>query len=124
MAIQLMIVDDAPFIREVVKQIAVSEGINVVGEAENGLEAVELAFQLKPEVILMDMVMPKKNGVQATKEILEKLPQTKIIACSTVDDNDMMMKAIEAGCCHYLPKPFEKSEILNTIQQVFKGEIK
>lgn len=67
MAIQLMIVDDAPFIREVVKQIAVSEGINVVGEAENGLEAVELAFQLKPEVILMDMVMPKKMECRPQK---------------------------------------------------------
>ena len=114
-ATKLMIVDDAPFIREVVRQIAEAKNIEVIGEAENGEEAVTMALKLKPDVILMDVVMPKKSGIEAAREIKEKMPQIKIIACSTVDQDAMVMKAIESGCSDFVPKPFEKEQLLRAI---------
>ncbi|MGE0762776.1 MAG: response regulator [Bdellovibrionales bacterium] len=116
MAIKLVIVDDAPFIREVVRHIVHDNGIDVIGEAQDGQEAVELIARLKPHVVLMDLVMPRKSGIDATKEILEVNPGIKVIACSTLDQESMVMKALDAGCCHYVVKPFKKEELIKTIK--------
>lgn len=111
-----MIVDDAPFIREVLRHIFTKSEVEVVGEAQDGVEAVELVKKTKPHVVLMDIVMPKKSGIEATLEILKELPQTRIIACSTMDQNTMVMRALEAGCCHYLTKPFTADEVLKAVR--------
>ncbi len=122
MAIELVIVDDAPFIREVVRHIVQGSGIQVVGEATNGEEAVRVVQALKPHVVLMDLVMPVKSGIDAVKELLPLLPELKVVACSTLDQESMVMKALEAGCCHYLVKPFKKDELVNTIKRA-AGEL-
>lgn len=115
MGIKVLVVDDAPFIREVLCDICRSEGHTVVGEADNGKLAVELALSLKPDIVLMDLVMPIKSGIEATKEILKVNPDQKIIACSTLDQNTMIMKAIEAGCIHYIVKPFQKADVVRAL---------
>ncbi|MCB9025632.1 MAG: response regulator [Bdellovibrionaceae bacterium] len=121
--IKLAVADDAPFIREIIKQILIKDpGLEYVGEAHNGEEAVIMAQKLCPEVILMDIVMPKKNGIQAAKEILEKQPQIKIIAFSTLDQEDMLLRALDAGCCNFLVKPFESKDVIDIIYKSFAGE--
>lgn len=115
---RLLIADDAPFIREIVRTVAEKNGLHLVGEAVNGTEAVALALVQKPDVILMDIIMPKMSGIEATKEILQKLPNTKIIAFSTADQEMMVMRALEAGCISYLAKPFKAEELLQAIRGV------
>ncbi len=119
MSIKVMVVDDAPFIREIFKQLFDSEGYNFVGEATNGNEAIALIPSVLPDVVIMDLVMPEKNGLDTTKEILENFPHIKIIACSTLDDPSMEQKAKDAGCVAYIPKPFTKELIEQTVQRVF-----
>ena len=116
MAIKLVIVDDAPFIREVIRHIVHGSGIDVIGEAQDGEEAVKLVLSLCPNVVLMDLVMPRKSGIDATKEIIAAHPKIKVIACSTLDQESMVMKALDAGCCNYIVKPFKKDELIATIK--------
>ena len=118
--IRLFIADDAPFIREIVRNTVERAGIQVVGEASDGLEAVSMALALKPDVILMDIIMPGMNGIEAAKQILATLPQTKIIAFSTADQKGIVTQALAAGCCHYLVKPFKGDELISLVQNALK----
>lgn len=117
MNIRLVVVDDAPFIREVLRNIFASSEIDVIGEATNGLEAVEVISRLQPQVVLMDIVMPEKSGIEATQEILKKNPGIRIIACSTVDQNTMVLRALDAGCCDYIVKPFKSEDVLKIVRR-------
>ncbi len=116
MGIKLVIVDDAPFIREVLRHIFLSSEIEVVGEAQDGEQAIRIVKDLRPQIVLMDIVMPKVSGIEATMEILKDLPDTKIIACSTLDQDSMVMRALEAGCCNYITKPFKSEEVLAAVR--------
>lgn len=116
MAIKLVIVDDAPFIREVLRHIFAGTEIEVVGEARDGEEAVQVVTQLRPQVVLMDIVMPKKSGIEAAMEIVKELPETRVVACSTVDQNSMVMRALDAGCCNYVVKPFKAEDVLKAVR--------
>lgn len=116
MAIEIVIADDAPFIREIVKQVFKDTDVKIIGEACDGEEAVKIAKEKKPQVILMDLVMPKKSGIEATKEIKELLPNTKIIAFTTIDQNSMVLKALEAGCCDYVTKPFKAEDLVKAVR--------
>ncbi|MCB0408058.1 MAG: response regulator [Bdellovibrionales bacterium] len=118
MSIRVLIVDDAPFIREVLRGSLQSANFEVVGEAQNGTDAVRLFSELHPDLVLMDIIMPKMSGIDATKEILQIDPSAKVVACSTVDDEQMMNRAIEAGCVKYITKPFEKNVLINTLKQL------
>ncbi len=109
--------DDAPFIREVLQQILTENGFQVVGEAEDGKSAIRLAQETDPDLILMDLVMPHMSGIEATKEILKIRPHQKIIACSTMDQESLMMAAIDAGCMHYVVKPFKKEELIGILKK-------
>ena len=118
----LVVVDDAPFIQEVVREICSKSNIEVIGDAEDGEEAIRVIRAKKPDVVLMDIVMPKKSGIEATKEILEFMPELKIIACSTIDSENVIMNAIEAGCCDYIIKPFRGEDLIKSINKVFEEE--
>jgi DNA-binding NarL/FixJ family response regulator len=119
--IRLLVADDAPFIREIVRSVAERSGFVLIGEAIDGEDVVDQALRLKPDVILMDIIMPKKSGIEATAQIMSQLPATRIIAFSTADQEVMVMRALEAGCCSYLTKPFKSEELVEVIQSAFGG---
>lgn len=120
--IKLAVVDDAPFIREIVRHIVSQQSqIKLVAEAANGNEAISVAKEMEPDVILMDIVMPEKSGIDAAQEILALNPKIKIIACSTVDQESMILKALDAGCCSYLTKPFTPEQLTNLIFSSMQG---
>lgn len=116
---KVLVVDDAPFIREIVKQIlADQEGFNLVGEASNGYEAIEKATELKPDIILMDIVMPELSGIKATEMILKIDPKVKIVAFTTMDSSSIQKQAMTVGCRGFLKKPFSKIDFLNYMKTV------
>ncbi len=116
MMVKLLVADDAPFIREIVKHVVEKGGISLVAEAIDGEDAVFLAKKFQPDVVLMDIIMPRKSGIEATREILAILPETRVIAFSTADQETMVMRALEAGCCSFLVKPFKGEELLRAIR--------
>ena len=118
MGIELVIVDDAPFIREAIRNLAQVSGYTVVGEAGDGEEAFELLQSISADVVIMDLVMPKKNGIDLITEILEVRPELKILVCSTESQKDMMLKALNAGCKDFIAKPFTSEGLKKKIESV------
>ena len=115
--IKVLIADDQTLFREGIKDVLTSEKwIEVVGEAADGEEAVSLAKKLKPEVILMDIKLPKKDGIAATKEIKKTLPQINILMLSSYEDEAHVMEAIQAGANGYLSKMLPAAELVNSIK--------
>ena len=112
----LLVADDAPFIREIVRAVAERAGYELAGEAIDGEDAVRMALEKRPDVILMDIIMPKMSGIEATKEILKQIPEARIIAFSTADENVLASRALEAGCRSYLAKPFKGEDLLAAIR--------
>src|SRR5690606_35366491 len=92
-------------------------GHHIVGVAENGKQAVDMANYYQPDVILMDLVLPVMSGIEATKKITETNPKAKIIAFSTLDDETIMQKALEAGCINFLAKPFKKQDLMAIVER-------
>lgn len=124
MALKVMIVDDAGFIRQILAKILEATGCEVVAEARSGIEAVEKAVQFRPELIFMDIILPGKNGVEATAEILTSLPGTPIIAMSTASEAPVRLKAMEAGCINFLEKPFNRESVSRILQDIRAGGAK
>ena len=114
--IRLMVVDDAPFIREIVRSVVERSEIVLVAEAVDGREAVETALKYNPDVILMDIIMPGRNGIEASIEILARLPEVSIVAFSTAGHESMILRALDAGCCSFLEKPFDRETLLEVIR--------
>lgn len=120
MSIKIAIIDDTPFIREIIRNIVEKNQIEVVFEASTGDEAVELMLKHNPDVIIMDLVMPKMNGIEATKLILQEKPNMKIIVCSTVTNEELVNRAMQAGAKSYIYKPFNKDKLLSVIENATK----
>lgn len=121
--LRLLIVDDQSLIRRGLSMILAAEpGIQVVGQAEDGLDAIDQAKALKPDVVLMDLQMPKASGVVATREVTSTLPDTKVVVLTTYDDDDLVFEAIRAGAHAYLLKDASETEVLETIRAVQRGE--
>ena len=121
--IHLMVVDDQGIVRKGVRALlAEVEGMEVVGEASNGLEAVERAETIRPDVILMDLVMPEMDGIEAIRRIVARLPQTRILALTSFTADDKVFPAINAGALGYLLKDSEPDDLITAIQQVYRGE--
>lgn len=118
MSLALVIVDDAAFIREALKAVAEKENFTVVGEAADGDSAVPLILEKKPDVVILDLVLPNKNGVQVAIEVLEQNATIKILACSTESEKHMVLKALEAGCIDFIAKPFSAVELVKKIRKV------
>ncbi|WII73898.1 response regulator [Bdellovibrio sp. 22V] len=118
MKIRFAVIDDAAFLRELIKNIVTSVGGTCVGEAANGDEAIALVESTLPELVFLDMVMPLRNGIETAKVLKELHPDIKIIGCSTIDQDMLVQKAYEAGFDDYVTKPFSKEQILNSISKV------
>lgn len=117
MAVRVLIVDDATFIREIIKSIAQKQGWVIVAEAEDGVEAVQKVNEYKPEVVLMDIVMPKLNGFEAAKQILRKMPDLPIIALSTMLQEEVVSQALEVGFVSYITKPFDNWSVIAAVNE-------
>lgn len=116
--INILIVDDAAFMRMMIKDILEKNGFNVIGEASNGLEAVELYKKEKPDIVTMDITMPKVDGIEAVKLIKEYDNEAKIIMCSAMGQQAMVMDAIRAGAKDFIVKPFQADRVIEAINKV------
>jgi len=117
MARSVLVVDDSAFMRNLLKQL-LEDDHDVVGEAENGVEAVELYHDLDPDVVTMDVVMPIRNGIEATAEIKGDDPNASVIMCTSVGQEEKMREAVKAGADGYITKPFQKPNVLEAIDDV------
>lgn len=121
--IKVVLVDDHEMVRMGLSTyLSIESDIEVVGEAANGKEGVQLALEKKPDVILMDLVMEGMNGIEATKEITEKLPNCKVIVLTSYVDDEKVYPALEAGAFSYLLKTAKATEIAHAIRSAYKGE--
>lgn len=120
MSARVLIVDDAAFLREALIQICEQAGLIVVGEASQGPEVLTAVEKTKPNLIIMDLVLPGANGIECAKQVLEKFPKVQIIACSSLSDELIREKAKAVGCVDFIAKPFLKSEIIQKLNQVIK----
>ena len=121
--LRLLIVDDQPLIRRgLAMMLATEPGIEVVGQAADGLEAIELAERLRPDVVVMDLQMPRASGVVATREITARLPATRVVVLTTYDHDELVFEAIRAGAQAYLLKDATEAEVLETVRAVHRGE--
>ena len=121
--IRLMIADDHKLFREGIKALlAVTEDIEIVGEAEDGDSALQISQELQPDVILMDINMPGLNGIQATEKILEKQPLTRIIMLTMLEDDASVFNAMRVGARGYLLKGADPQEVLSVIRAAVEGQ--
>ena len=122
-AIRIVIAEDQALVRRgAAALISMESDMEVVGQARNGVEAVELAQLLRPDVILMDLHMPLKGGVAATREITRALPSTQILVLTTLNDDETVFEAVRAGAHAYLLKDADEDELLETIRALRRGE--
>lgn len=122
--IRVILVDDHEMVRMGLKSfLNLQPDIDVIGEASNGREGVELALALKPDVLVMDLVMPELGGVEATLKILDKWKDAKILVLTSYLDNEKIYPVIDAGAKGYMLKTSSAAEILNAIRKVSKGEL-
>jgi DNA-binding NarL/FixJ family response regulator len=121
--IRIVIAEDQALVRRgAAMLLSMEPDMEVVGQASNGLEAVELTQQLHPDVVLMDLHMPYKGGVAATREITRELPRTQVLVLTTLDDDETVFEAVRAGAQAYLLKDADEGELLETIRALKRGE--
>ncbi len=118
MSIKILVVDDAIFMRGLIRDIFARGPFVIAGEAENGAEAVRLYTELKPDLTTMDIVMPQMDGITALKEIMRTDPAANVIMCSALGQEALIAEAIEAGARAFIVKPFQPARVLRVVQSV------
>jgi two-component system chemotaxis response regulator CheY len=117
---RILIVDDAKFMRNTLTDIITNKTDHVVvGEGENGKEAIQLYREIKPDLVTMDITMPEMSGLDAVREIKKEFPDAKIIMCSAMGQQKMIVEAIEAGAKDFVVKPFDENRVIEAINRVF-----
>ena len=114
----VLVCDDAIFMRTMISDILSQAGFEVVGEAESGLQAVEKYRMLRPDLVTMDIVMPDMGGIEAVREICKDDPDAKILMCSAMGQQALVVEAIQAGAKDFVVKPFQPSRVLEAVQRV------
>jgi two-component system, chemotaxis family, chemotaxis protein CheY len=117
---KILIVDDAAFMRFMLKDILVKGGHEVIGEAQNGLVAIELYNIFSPDLVTMDITMPEINGTEALKKILSQHPSAKIIMCSALGQQHIVIQAIQAGAKDFIVKPFQPDRVIEAVNRVMQ----
>ena len=117
MATRVLVVDDAAFMRMMVKDILSKNGYEIVGEAENGMKALEKYQELKPDLVTMDITMPEMDGITAVKEIKKVDPAAKVVMCSAMGQQAMVIEAIQAGARDFIVKRFQADRVLEAIRK-------
>ncbi|HZH40370.1 MAG TPA: response regulator [Gemmatimonadales bacterium] len=114
----VLVCDDAIIMRTMISDILAQAGFEVVGEAETGAQAVEKYKQLKPDLVTMDIVMPDMGGIDAVREIVKGDPDAKVLMCSAMGQQALVVEAIQAGAKDFVVKPFQPSRVLEAVQRV------
>ena len=118
MAKNILIVDDAAFMRMMIKDILTKNGYNVAGEAENGARAFEKYNEVKPDLVLMDITMPEMDGIEALKKIKAADPSASVIMCSAMGQQAMVIESIQSGAKDFIVKPFQADRVIEAVQKV------
>jgi two-component system, chemotaxis family, chemotaxis protein CheY len=113
----VLVCDDALFMRKVLREVLTKGGYRIVGEAENGRQAVERYSELKPDLVTMDIVMPELGGIDATREILRLDPSARIVMCSAMGQKTLIAEAMDAGAKDFVIKPFQPSRVLEAARR-------
>ena len=117
---RVLIADDASFMRQMIREIIEPEGHEVVGEATNGIEAVDLYNELSPDLVTMDIVMPKRSGIDAVKAILAEHPTACVVMCSALGQETLVTEALQAGARDFIVKPFKPDSVISTIAKTLE----
>ncbi|EAC5751075.1 response regulator [Listeria monocytogenes] len=118
--LKLLIVDDAMFMRTMIKNIVKDSDFEVVAEAENGLEAVKKYDEVKPDIVTLDIKMPEMDGLEALAQIMAKDPSAKVIMCSAMGQQGMVVDAIKKGAKDFIVKPFQADRVLEALEKAAK----
>lgn len=118
MAKNILICDDAAFMRMMIKDILTKNGYNVAGEAENGMKAVERYAELKPDLVLMDITMPEMDGIEALKKIMSFDSGAAVIMCSAMGQQAMVIESIQSGAKDFIVKPFQAERVIEAVHKV------
>jgi len=119
---RVLVADDASFMRQMIRDIIEPEGYQVVGEASDGVEVVEKFRELQPDLVMMDIVMPKRSGIDAVKGIMELDPGARVVMCSALGQEALVMEAIQAGAKDFIVKPFKPDSVVTTLAKVLEKE--
>ncbi len=118
MAKGILVVDDAAFMRMMIKDVLTKNGYDVLGEAENGQKGIDKFKELNPDLVIMDITMPEVDGIQAVKEIKKIDSNAKIIMCSAMGQQAMVIDAIQAGAKDFIVKPFQADRVIEAVKKV------
>jgi DNA-binding NarL/FixJ family response regulator len=120
--IRIVLADDHPVVREGLASILKAKDIKVIGQASDGEEACRLYDQLSPDILVLDLRMPKKDGLQAVNELMSRIPKPRIIVMTTYEGEEDVRRALSAGAKGYVLKGTKREEILETVRKVYKGQ--
>jgi len=119
---RVLIVDDVAFVRKTLSEILTEAHFQVIGEAADGAEAVEMYARLRPDVVTMDVVMPNMSGIEATKKIIKLDKSARVVIISAMGQESLVMEAINVGAKDYILKPFSSKDILSTVERALVDE--
>ena len=123
--IKVLVVDDHSIVREGLKYVLEQSGeFEVVGQAGDGEEAVRVAAELSPDIVVMDVIMPRKNGVEACRDIIDSAPETRVVMLTVASEETAVLEAVAAGATGYLQKETDRERLLSTLRGVFEGELR
>jgi two-component system chemotaxis response regulator CheY len=117
---RVLLVDDLKFIKQIERKVLEASGHQIVGDAKNGVEAIQLYIEKKPDVVLMDITMPELNGIEALKKILIFDPHARVIICSAISHEKSLYHAVKAGAKEYIIKPFSTERLISTINKILE----
>lgn len=119
---KVLIVDDTKFMRDILKNILKKKDLEIIGEASNGKEAVLKYQELKPDLVTMDIIMPEMDGIEAVKKIMQVDPSARILMCSAMGQQALVIEAIQAGARDFVIKPFQPARVLEAVDRALQGE--
>jgi len=119
---RVLLVDDAAFMRRVLRDILTENGLEVVGEAADGQAAVERYAELQPELVMMDITMPGISGIEAVRQIIAADPAARIVMCSALGQQALVLESLEAGARDFIAKPFHPGKVTETINKVLEQD--
>jgi len=118
MPLRIMVVDDALFMRNMLKDIFTRAGYEIVAEAENGEAALALYRETRPDLVTMDIVMPKKSGLEALQEIMSSDPKACVVMVSALGQDSLVIEAVEAGARDFIVKPFKEAKVIEIVRRI------